>query len=82
MFDNNILDIRNNSILIDYGVLQHFYIDENFKPIPYIFHMAGKIRRIRIQLSKSYLEMIKKRIQQKRVQVKSFKMLLDLTNPE
>ena len=76
MFDNNILDIRNNSILIDYGVLQHFYIDENFKPASYIFHMAGKIRSLRIQLSKSYLEMIKKRIQSKHVQPKSFKMIL------
>jgi hypothetical protein len=76
MFDNNILDIRNNSILIDYGVLQHFYIDENFKPEPYIFHMAGKNRKLRIQLSKSYLEIVKKRIQQKRVQPKSFKMIL------
>lgn len=76
MVKHNMLDIKNNCTIIDYGILQHFYIDENFKPVPYIFHMAGKIRRLRIQLSKSYLEIVKKRIQPKHVQPKSFKMIL------
>ena len=76
MFNNNILNIRKNSVQIEYGILQHFYIDEKFKPVPYIFHMAGKNRKLRIQLSKSYLGEIKKRIQPKHLQPKSFKVIL------
>tara|TARA_B110000483_G_C18117465_1_gene512196 strand:- start:134 stop:799 length:666 start_codon:yes stop_codon:yes gene_type:complete len=56
MFDKNIMDISNHSHFVDYGVLQHFYIDETFTP--YIFHMSGKKKDIRIRTSRFYLNKI------------------------
>lgn len=48
MYDNNILNLKTNSIIIDYGILQHFKkshkIPKNNYDLtinPYIFHSAG-----------------------------------------
>jgi hypothetical protein len=54
MFTLNILDIKNNCIIIDYGVLQHFNEDELFSNKPFIFHLAGKSKEIRFNHSLNY----------------------------
>jgi len=54
MFDNNILDIKQNSIKIKYGILQHFYEYDKLDKT-YIFHMAGLSTNIRYEKSKNYL---------------------------
>ena len=54
MYDNNILDIKQNSIHLEYGVLQH--LSENDKQDKtYIFHMAGRDHYTRHELSRKYL---------------------------
>ena len=57
MFTSNILDIENNCKIIDYGVLQHFCEDELF-PNPFIFHLAGRSKEIRINHSLNYAKKI------------------------
>ena len=44
MYNKNILDIQNNQISYDYGVLQHFDFNElsQFQDKPFIFHLASK----------------------------------------
>ena len=58
MFTLNILDIKNNCIIIDYGVLQHFNEDELFPNKPFIFHLAGRSEEIRINHSLNYAKKI------------------------
>jgi hypothetical protein len=61
MFNNNILNIQENSIQHDYGVLQHFY--ENDKLIKtYIFHLAGQNNALRYDTSKEYFYKISRPI--------------------
>ena len=60
MFEHNIMDIKDNSTILDYGVLQHFNIDD-LENKPYIFHAAGKNNDIRIQMSQFYLKKIKQK---------------------
>ena len=56
MYNNNILDVQKNSIMLDYGVLQHFESNElltlSYKP--YVYHMAGKDKNMRINTSLNY----------------------------
>ena len=50
--------------MYDYGFLQHFRLDEEFKPRPYIFHAAGKTRDHRLETFRkymSYLERVSKK---------------------
>ena len=61
MYSENILEIKNNSIIIKYGILQHFnklhkLISQEFglKNTPFIFHMAGLPTDRRIELSNEY----------------------------
>ena len=58
MFNQNILDIKNNCIIIDYGVLQHFFEDETIPNKSFIFHLAGRSREIRINHSLNYIKKI------------------------
>lgn len=53
MFNNNILNIQENSIQHDYGVLQHFYENDKLNKT-YIFHLAGQNNTIRYNISKEY----------------------------
>ena len=59
MLHQNVLDIKNNCIIIDYGVLQHFYEDEVFPDKPFIFHLAGRPTEIRINHSLNYISILK-----------------------
>jgi hypothetical protein len=63
MFTLNILDIKNKCIIIDYGVLQHFYEDELLPNKPFIFHLAGQSKEIRIKHSLNYKDSIYQVIQ-------------------
>jgi len=55
MFDNNILDIKQNSVIVDYGVLQHLGEDDKVINKTYIFHMAGRDHYTRCEFSRKYL---------------------------
>ena len=56
IFNQNILDIKNNCIIVDYGVLQHFFEGETFPNKSFIFHLAGRSREIRINHSLNYIK--------------------------
>jgi hypothetical protein len=55
MIEKNILDIKDNYISYDYGILQHFFKYE-LKVIekPFIFHLAGRDTNERITICKEY----------------------------
>jgi len=57
MINRNILDIKNNYISYNYGVLQHFYLNE--KPSKYkkayILHLAGQSYSDRLSACKNYI---------------------------
>jgi hypothetical protein len=57
MFNNNILNIKQNSIQIEYGVLQHFYENDKLDKT-YVYHMAGMSNYIRYKVSKEYFDKI------------------------
>jgi len=54
MYDNNILDITQNSVIINYGVLQHLGEDDKLINKTYIFHMAGRDQYTRYEFSRKY----------------------------
>ena len=58
MFNKNLMDVQNNSVIIDYGILQHFYENEltTLTNRPYVFHMAGRKNEIRFKTSKKYFD--------------------------
>jgi hypothetical protein len=61
MYNNNILDIKNKSVVMYYGVLQHFYNYEfdlisRFKPL--IYHLAGRDYKTRVSESQKYYKEI------------------------
>ena len=56
MFKQNILDIENNSIQYDYGLLQHFFNNDKLENTTYIYHLAGRSENIRYTESKIYFE--------------------------
>lgn len=60
MYEDNILDIQNNSIIINYGILQHFRYSElkNWSVKPYIFHLACKTTNFRKIHSLNYTKYI------------------------
>lgn len=75
MFNHNIMDIHNNSQFVNYGVLQHFYIDDAFTIKPMIFHMCGKKHNIRVMLARFYLNQLRSEtIHTYTHQPKSFKL--------
>tara|TARA_B110000977_G_scaffold50728_1_gene68907 strand:+ start:307 stop:942 length:636 start_codon:yes stop_codon:yes gene_type:complete len=54
LWHNNILNIKENSIRINYGILQHFR--KNDKLIgTYVYHLAGTSKKIRYKTSQDYL---------------------------
>lgn len=55
MFNNNILNIKQNSIQFEYGILQHFYENDKLNET-YIFHLAGRSSDIRYKSSKKYFD--------------------------
>jgi len=55
MFNKNILNIKENSIQIEYGVLQHFYENDKLENT-YIYHLAGRSSDKRYEASKKYLD--------------------------
>jgi hypothetical protein len=57
MFNNNILDIKQNSIQLNYAVLQHFTENDKLDKT-YIFHLAGRSKDIRYEISKKYFDKI------------------------
>ena len=57
MINQNILDINQNLIKYDYGVLQHFYEHDKLDKT-YIYHIAGRNTDIRYDISKSYYDKI------------------------
>jgi hypothetical protein len=58
MFNNNVLNITNNYIQLDYGVLQHFYENDKIDNKTYIHHLAGRDNNTRYETSKRYFDRI------------------------
>lgn len=61
MYTNNILDIRQNSVTIPYGILQHFYERELSKfglKKPFIHHSAGMKSSDRFESSNKYYKRV------------------------
>jgi hypothetical protein len=58
MWNKNILDIQNNSSVIKYGILQHFFLDDKRDNETYVFHLAGKKNIIRYIVSRNYFNKI------------------------
>jgi len=67
MYKHNILDIQNNSVIIEYNILQHFekeHLEHCFTKQygldnkPFIFHMAGETKEQRIKYSQEYYNLI------------------------
>ncbi len=58
MFNQNILDIKNNSVSFEYGILQHFYENElsGFSKKPLAFHLAGRSNEVRFNTFKKYFD--------------------------
>lgn len=54
MYSINFANIIENSVVLPYGMLQHFVPGETFPQQPYIFHMAGSNTKSRISNSKKY----------------------------
>lgn len=54
MYNKNILDIQNNCIEYEYGVLQHFNKNDKLDKT-YVYHLAGKSHEERIEASQNYL---------------------------
>ena len=44
MYNDNILDMQNYSVVVPYGVLQHFDLAEKYDIKPYINHLAGPFK--------------------------------------
>ena len=42
MYNNNILDIKNNSKLIDFGILQEFNLNDDLHNNTFVCHLAGR----------------------------------------
>jgi len=60
MINENILDIKNNYITYNYGILQHFYEEEllTFNNKPLVRHLAGRTTQYRLYISTNYYRMI------------------------
>ena len=60
MYYDNLMNITNNSICIDYCVIQHFFDYElcQLQKKPYIYHLAGQNYEIRVKVSKQYYNQI------------------------
>jgi len=55
LYDKNFMDIQNNSVVLDYGVLQHFNKEDTiFNKKPLVLHLAGTDKETRINTSKEY----------------------------
>jgi Nucleotide-diphospho-sugar transferase len=62
MYNKNIMNIQEKSVILNYGVLQHFRKEElNKLPnIPYVHHVPNRSTEVRYNISKKYLDEITK----------------------
>jgi hypothetical protein len=61
MYEKNILNIQQNCIKLDYGVLQHFDEQDKMEKT-LVFHLAGRNNNIRYEKSKQYFNQITNQI--------------------
>jgi len=59
MYNKNILDIRENCVHLNYGILQHFYDNDKVENVSLIYHLAGRSAAKRCEASKQYLRILK-----------------------
>jgi hypothetical protein len=57
MFNKNILNIQQNCIIFDYGVLQHFYDNDRLQKT-FVHHLAGRNKQTRYETSRNYFNNI------------------------
>lgn len=80
MYGKNIGNIRDISIRLNFGILQHFKKTEyNTKPYPYIYHAAGTHKNYRVTISKHNLE-FNKTDDEYFTQIKLNKLTLPITS--
>jgi hypothetical protein len=58
MYNKNILNIRENCIHLNYGILQHFFDNDKIENETYIYHLAGQSEK-RYETSNKYLISLK-----------------------
>jgi hypothetical protein len=58
MYNNNILDIINNSKIIDFGILQEFGLNDNLNNNTFVCHLAGMPHTDRITICDDYYNKI------------------------
>jgi hypothetical protein len=56
MINNNILNIQENSVKYEYGVLQNFRENDKLNGKTFIFHLAGLSNELRYEISKDYFD--------------------------
>jgi len=54
LYEDNVLDIKNNSISLYYGMIQSFYLKDKNALTPFIHHAAGRTKEERINVSSIY----------------------------
>ena len=54
MYQQNVLDVQPHSVILPYGVLQHFRKEEVFPSLPFIHHLAGSSSTNRVCESTEY----------------------------
>ena len=68
LYKNNFMDIQNKSIIIPYNILQNFFKEEDqffyskqygLKNKPFVYHLAGQSKDIRIKVSSNYYNYLK-----------------------
>ena len=59
MYNRNILDIRENCVHLNYGILQHFHDNDKVENVSLIYHLAGRGAAQRCEISKQYLKTLK-----------------------
>jgi hypothetical protein len=57
MFEKNIFNIRHNCVVLEYGIIQHFYEHDKLRNT-YVLHVAGRDEKSRYEISTKYLHKI------------------------
>ena len=58
MYNNNILNIKNNSKIIDFGILQEFNLNDDLHNNTFVCHIAGSPHNVRCKICIDYYNKI------------------------
>lgn len=54
LYEDNKLDIKNNCVLLNYGIIQSFNLKDKNAQLPFIYHAAGKTKEERMNVFSTY----------------------------